>query len=337
MVVDALRQDKPMSFLFSHQLLCCCEWYQPTTISQPRLANALSALVAFTAQATLTTLAARSSQIRGTLLAVTVVTFVALAVATPFTTKEVPSAHHPAPNRRASLYRAAHNRRPVPPHRRALQRRENAVRRDRSALRPCGQRTYPSRKHQVSKRAPTVHMERGVISARLTSGWSSGREPGRAQQGPGDDERRGDDDAARDVESRLVGMLGYVVLDVLGGLIPLDTSDSVARAGTGVVEELLRADEGAPHGVHGLCVGSSVSEELPRPSEGFLHGIHGLRDVQMFKAAVDAGKELWEDFGNDSGECCCSEIRARLTLQVAPHLVPHVSWQVSPSANTALP
>lgn len=132
-------------------------------------------------------------------------------------------------------------------------------------------------------------------------------------------------------------MLGYVVLDVLGGLIPLDTSDSVARAGTGVVEELLRADEGAPHGVHGLCVGSSVSEELPRPSEGFLHGIHGLRDVQMFKAAVEAGKELWEDFGNDSGECCCSEIRARLTLQVAPHLVPHVSWQVSPSANTALP
>lgn len=183
-VVDALRQDKPMSFLFSHQLLCCCEWYQPTTISQPRLANALSALVAFTAQATLTTLAARSSQIRGTLLAVTVVTFVALAVATPFTTKEVPSAHHPAPNRRASLYRAAHNRRPVPPHRRALQRRENAVRRDRSALRSCGQRTYPSRKHQVSKRAPTVHMERGSSQRGSPAAGPAAVNPAAPSRGP---------------------------------------------------------------------------------------------------------------------------------------------------------
>lgn len=76
-------------------------------------------------------------------------------------------------------------------------------------------------------------------------------------------------------------MLGDVVLDVLGGLVPLDAGGLVARVGGRVLQELLRAGVGAPH--HGRRVGGGVLEELLGAREGGAEGVHGGRGVLLSK------------------------------------------------------
>lgn len=133
-------------------------------------------------------------------------------------------------------------------------------------------------------------------------------------------------------------MLGDVVLDVLGGLVPLDAGGLVARVRGRVVQELLGAGVGAAQ--HGRRVGGGVLEELLGASEGGAEGVHG---GVVFCSGGQGDGGGWEGVrrelrgsGKESGEGCCWEMRARLKLEAAPQLVPHASWRPLPSPRTTL-